>query len=137
MFRPRSLSMNGNSGAMIQRSRPTSPKPNPSSVTAFHSYEVSHPFDSLRSFRAGPVVGALMLSMVCQKRKDWSYRNAAAMNRILPPPTVKIRAFHVPFLQDTAGGCSIPLLPVAAVDAGRDAGVADHPMREVALRREA
>src|SRR5882672_5112200 len=42
MSSPRSLSMNGNSGAMIQRSRPTSPKPRPSSMTAFHSYEVSH-----------------------------------------------------------------------------------------------
>src|SRR5262245_5175342 len=43
--------MNGKSGAMIQRSRPTSPKPSPSSVTAFHSYEVSHPVDSLRSLK--------------------------------------------------------------------------------------
>src|SRR4029450_4665705 len=34
--------MNGKSGAMIQRSRPTSPNPSPSSVTAFHSYDVSH-----------------------------------------------------------------------------------------------
>jgi hypothetical protein len=39
---PRSATMNGNSGAMIQRSRPTSPKPSPSRATAFHSYEVSH-----------------------------------------------------------------------------------------------
>jgi hypothetical protein len=34
--------MNWNSGAMIQRSSPTKPNPRPSSVTAFHSYEVSH-----------------------------------------------------------------------------------------------
>ena len=35
---PRSAAIpNGNSEAMIQRSSPTSPKPSPSNVTAFHS----------------------------------------------------------------------------------------------------
>jgi hypothetical protein len=35
--RPRSFIIEGNSGAMSQRSKPTSPNPSASSVTAFHS----------------------------------------------------------------------------------------------------
>src|SRR5262245_26614657 len=59
--------MNGKSGAMIHRSRPTSPNPSPSSVTAFHSYVISQ-FDMLRSLMTGGPSRGVIVGRVLHQR---------------------------------------------------------------------